>query len=186
MAETPVAKPENHAQSPCRRPCSRCSAAAATTLDELRSKVGEIKSRTRRRHRAPARGQAVRDVRLRGGRPALAVRGRRCRRVQLAERASGPTRTGRASSSSSSRSTRCAWSARVKLRAELYGLVQTKDGLVHRVLPGNHMGQSRWPDYGHRGRQDLAHRDRSRRHGRLHRAPRRTRAERMICKEIRE
>jgi type IV pilus assembly protein PilP len=23
-----------------------------------------------------------------------------------------------------------------------YGLVKTKDGLVHRVLPGNHMGQS--------------------------------------------
>jgi type IV pilus assembly protein PilP len=30
----------------------------------------------------------------------------------------------------------------VKLNNRLYGLVQTKDGLVHRVLPGNHMGQS--------------------------------------------
>ena len=30
----------------------------------------------------------------------------------------------------------------VKLRGKLYGLVQTKDGLVHRVLPGNHMGQA--------------------------------------------
>jgi type IV pilus assembly protein PilP len=30
----------------------------------------------------------------------------------------------------------------VRLNKQLYGLVQTKDGLVHRVLPGNHMGQS--------------------------------------------
>lgn len=28
------------------------------------------------------------------------------------------------------------------LGGKKYGLVQTKDGLVHRVLPGNHMGQS--------------------------------------------
>ena len=43
----------------------------------------------------------------------------------------------------------------------------------------------RRPDYGHRGRKDLAHRDRHRRHGRLHRAARRNCVERMICKEIR-
>jgi type IV pilus assembly protein PilP len=30
----------------------------------------------------------------------------------------------------------------LKLQGRMYGLVQTKDGLVHRVLPGNHMGQS--------------------------------------------
>jgi type IV pilus assembly protein PilP len=30
----------------------------------------------------------------------------------------------------------------VKLQGRLFGLVQTKDGLVHRVLPGNHMGQA--------------------------------------------
>jgi type IV pilus assembly protein PilP len=30
----------------------------------------------------------------------------------------------------------------VKLHGRLYGLVQTRDGLVHRVLPGNHMGQA--------------------------------------------
>jgi type IV pilus assembly protein PilP len=30
----------------------------------------------------------------------------------------------------------------VKLKGQLYGLVQTSDGLVHRVLPGNHLGQS--------------------------------------------
>jgi type IV pilus assembly protein PilP len=30
----------------------------------------------------------------------------------------------------------------VKLKGRLFGLVQTKDGLVHRVLPGNHLGQS--------------------------------------------
>jgi type IV pilus assembly protein PilP len=30
----------------------------------------------------------------------------------------------------------------VKLKGQLYGLVQTNDGLVHRVLPGNHLGQS--------------------------------------------
>jgi type IV pilus assembly protein PilP len=30
----------------------------------------------------------------------------------------------------------------VKLQGRLYGLVQTRDGLVHRVLPGNHIGQS--------------------------------------------
>ena len=30
----------------------------------------------------------------------------------------------------------------VKLQGRLYGLVQTKDGLVHRVTPGNHLGQA--------------------------------------------
>jgi len=30
----------------------------------------------------------------------------------------------------------------VKLKGKLFGLVQTKDGLVHRVLAGNHLGQS--------------------------------------------
>ena len=30
----------------------------------------------------------------------------------------------------------------LKLQSRIYGLVQTKDGLVHRVLPGNHLGQS--------------------------------------------
>jgi len=30
----------------------------------------------------------------------------------------------------------------VRLKGKLFGLVQTKDGLVHRVLPGNHLGQS--------------------------------------------
>jgi type IV pilus assembly protein PilP len=30
----------------------------------------------------------------------------------------------------------------VKLKGRLFGLVQTKDGLVHRVLPGNHLGQA--------------------------------------------
>ena len=30
----------------------------------------------------------------------------------------------------------------VRLKGKLFGLVQTKDGLVHRVQPGNHLGQS--------------------------------------------
>jgi len=30
----------------------------------------------------------------------------------------------------------------VKLKGKLFGLVQTRDGLVHRVLPGNHLGQA--------------------------------------------
>jgi type IV pilus assembly protein PilP len=30
----------------------------------------------------------------------------------------------------------------LKLGASLYGLVQTKDGLIHRVVPGNHLGQN--------------------------------------------
>ena len=30
----------------------------------------------------------------------------------------------------------------VNLKGKLFGLVQTKDGLVHRVLPGTHLGQS--------------------------------------------
>src|SRR5512133_3351098 len=30
----------------------------------------------------------------------------------------------------------------VNLKGKLFGLIQTKDGLVHRVLPGNHLGQS--------------------------------------------
>ena len=30
----------------------------------------------------------------------------------------------------------------VNLRSRLFGLVQTRDGLVHRVLPGNHIGQA--------------------------------------------
>jgi type IV pilus assembly protein PilP len=30
----------------------------------------------------------------------------------------------------------------LRLRGGNYGLVQTKDGLIHRVLPGNHLGQN--------------------------------------------
>jgi type IV pilus assembly protein PilP len=30
----------------------------------------------------------------------------------------------------------------LKLHGRTYGLIQTKDGLVHRVLPGNHLGQA--------------------------------------------
>jgi len=30
----------------------------------------------------------------------------------------------------------------VRLKGQFYGLVQTRDGLVHRVLPGNHLGQN--------------------------------------------
>jgi type IV pilus assembly protein PilP len=30
----------------------------------------------------------------------------------------------------------------LRIDSRVYGLVQTKDGLVHRVLPGNYMGQS--------------------------------------------
>jgi len=30
----------------------------------------------------------------------------------------------------------------VRLKGHLYGLVQTRDGLVHRVTPGNHVGQA--------------------------------------------
>ena len=30
----------------------------------------------------------------------------------------------------------------LKLQGRIYGLVQTRDGLVHRVLPGSHLGQS--------------------------------------------
>ena len=30
----------------------------------------------------------------------------------------------------------------VRLKGKLFGLVQTRDGLVHRVLAGNHLGQS--------------------------------------------
>jgi type IV pilus assembly protein PilP len=30
----------------------------------------------------------------------------------------------------------------LNLNGRVYGLVQTRDGLVHRVLPGNHLGQS--------------------------------------------
>jgi type IV pilus assembly protein PilP len=30
----------------------------------------------------------------------------------------------------------------VRLKGKLFGLVQTRDGLVHRVLPGNHLGQA--------------------------------------------
>ena len=30
----------------------------------------------------------------------------------------------------------------LKLSGQMYGLVQTKDGLVHRIVPGNYMGQA--------------------------------------------
>ena len=30
----------------------------------------------------------------------------------------------------------------LRLGGRTYGLVQTRDGLVHRVLPGNHLGQA--------------------------------------------
>ena len=40
------------------------------------------------------------------------------------------------------RSTLCAWSARLYIGETNYGLVQTADGLIHRVVPGNYMGQN--------------------------------------------
>ena len=73
----------------------------------------------------------------------------------------------------------------LRLQGRTYGLVQTQDGLVHRVLPGNHVGQSD-------GRISAIQEGKislieivTGRHGRLHRASRCIGAERMICKEIR-
>ena len=54
----------------------------------------------------------------------------------------GPIAAATASSSNNSRSIRCAWSGRCVSPDRTYGLIKTKDGLVHRVLPGNYMGQA--------------------------------------------
>ena len=139
----------------------------------------------RRAHRAAAGGEAVRDVRLRGAGPALAVRGRRAGVGRLARTRCGPT------------------SNRPREFLEQFSLdtlrmVGTLRLGGTQLRPGADQGRAgppgaarqpsrpeRWPDHGHRGRQDLAHRDRPGRHGRLHRAARRTRAERMISKETR-
>jgi len=65
-----------------------------------------------------------------------------------------------------------------------YGLVQTRTGWSTGCCPATISARAMAGSRPSR-RQDLAHRDRSGRHGRLHRAPRCTRAERMISKETR-
>ena len=59
-----------------------------------------------------------------------------------------------ASSSNNSRSIRCAWSARCGCRIARTGLIKTKDGLVHRVLPGKLPGPG-----GRQGHRDIAFED---------------------------
>ena len=128
--------------SPSPPPCSRRWRAAADDTDELRAKIAEVKSRPGGRIEPLPEVKPYETFAYAAAGPALAVRGRRAGVGGRRRTRCGPTPTARASSSSSSRSTRCAWSARCASAARNYGLVQTKDGLVHRVLPGNHLGQS--------------------------------------------
>ena len=67
----------------------------------------------------------------------------------------------------------------LQLQGRNYGLVQGKDGLVHRVLPGNYHGSERRPHRRRRQHQDFDHRDRARRSRRIHRASSRAGADRM-------
>ena len=77
----------------------------------------------------------------------------------------------------------CAWSARCNLQGRNYGLVQGKDGLVHRVLPGNFIGQNDGRIVGITPHQNFNHRDHPRRSRRIHRASSRAGVERMIPRE---
>ena len=64
-----------------------------------------------------------------------------------------------------------------------YGLVQTKDGLVHRVLPGNHLGQNDGRIMSVERREDHSGRDRADGLGGLPRAPRGAGLDRLIFRE---
>ena len=65
----------------------------------------------------------------------------------------------------------------LQLQGRNYGLVQGKDGLVHRVLPGNFMGQNDGRIVGVTQHANINHRDRARRSRRIHRAPSRAGAD---------
>ena len=66
----------------------------------------------------------------------------RCRWSRRAPAACGPTRTAIASSSKSFSLDTLKMVGTLRQGGKVYGLVQTKDGLVHKVLPGNYLGQN--------------------------------------------
>ena len=98
-----------------------------------------------RPHRAVAARRAGSEFRLRARRAPLPVHAGRPRSGASATIRT-PSRAriaiGRASFSSNFRSTRCAMVGTLADRRASFGLVQTTDGLVHRVTVGNHMGQN--------------------------------------------
>ena len=68
----------------------------------------------------------------------------------------------------------------LKLGGHMYGLVQTKDGLVHRVSDGNYMGQADGKITDITASQDHSHGNRSRRSWRIHGAPCGARSQRIV------
>ena len=94
-----------------------------------------------RPRRAAAGGQAVRDLRVRRDRPALAVPAEQPRfRRRPGRRAPGPEAQPRVPRAVLARHLEDGRHA--ALGGPIYGLVQTKDGLVHRVSAGNYIGQA--------------------------------------------
>ena len=110
-------------------------------MDELQQKVAEIKSRPGERIEPLPEIKPYESFTY-NAQPAFAVRAERAGAQRCGQRRSPGRRSARASSSSSSRSTRMKMVGTLELQGKNYGLVQGKDGLVHRVLPGNFMGQN--------------------------------------------
>ncbi len=69
----------------------------------------------------------------------------------------------------------------MRISGQYYGLVRASDGLVHRVLPGNYLGQNEGRITTHRALEDQHYRDRPGRSRRLYGARRRARPGRMTA-----
>ena len=67
----------------------------------------------------------------------------------------------------------------LRLGGQMFGLVETKDGLVHRVTTGNHLGQSGREDHRNHALENQSRRNRSGQPRRVHRASRGARPERV-------
>ena len=74
----------------------------------------------------------------------------------------------------------------LQLGGQNYGLVQTKDGLVHRVLPRQLPRPERRQDHRYLALEDQCDRNRSGRPRRVHGAPSRARPERIVASRSRE
>ena len=102
-------------------------------------------SRRPRKSRAAASSRCPRSSRTRASSTAPAICARpssRRARTSPTERACVRACAAIASSSRGSHSTRCKMVGTFKVGNNFYGLVQSKDGLVHKVQPGNYLGQN--------------------------------------------
>ena len=159
--------------------CALASALSACSSkdDELEQFIADTKKAAGRPRRAAARGQAVRD-RTRTSRRACARRS--CRAAPVAPRPGlrPDSRRNREFLEQFSLDT-LRMVGTLRMADRTYGLVKTKDGLVHRVLPGNYMGQADGQVTEDHAFEDQCRGNRSGRTWRLHGTPRLARAEQL-------